>query len=228
MVEFGLMQASTEETLQPIEVARFAEEQVVEIPEATGVLPAGMEGNLAWPEVLRDGDRIREVIVSEGRGPHPVLWSDYANEQGWDEKRPKAAFNAGKIRNQMFYGIICLVLAAGAGFILLRTMSRQMKVDDEAFYPAGGGRIPFEDIVRIDKRKWDTKGLATLTYRDSGGAEKPAKVDGMIYGQFREEDGAPAQALFERIMANFSGELVDLEPDEPPGSGEEGSAGKGE
>jgi hypothetical protein len=32
----------------------------------------------------------------------------------------------------------------------------------------------------------------------------------MVYGQFKEEEGAPAEALFQRILANFDGELIEL------------------
>ena len=64
---------------------------------------------------------------------------------------------------------------------------------------------------RIDKRKWESKGLAYVYYEDQDGGMKKAKVDGMVYGQFREEDGAPAERLFRRILQNFSGELIELE-----------------
>jgi hypothetical protein len=32
----------------------------------------------------------------------------------------------------------------------------------------------------------------------------------MVYGQFKEEEGAPADALFQRILENFEGELIEL------------------
>ena len=60
--------------------------------------------------------------------------------------------------------------------------------------------------------------MAYLFFEDKpdskGGALKRSKVDGMIYGQFREENGAPAEALFQRILQNFKGELVELVEDE--------------
>jgi hypothetical protein len=206
--------------LTPEGWSRLAKAQKVEIPESKGVLPDGMEGDLPWPAMVQDYERMRAEVIKQGRGAHPVLWREYTNERGWDETPPKTAFGVGKIRNQAIYGTICLVLAAGGIFILLRTMGRSMSVDGEAFEAPGGPRIPFREIVRIDKRKWDSKGLATVFYRGEGGSERKAKVDGMVYGQFNPEEGAPAQALFDRIMANFSGELVDL-LEEEPGSPEE-------
>ena len=88
-----------------------------------------------------------------------------------------------------------------------------MRVDDKGVTPAGGKLIPFGDIKRIDIRKWDTKGLAYLFY-EKDGSEKKAKIDGMVYGQFKKEEGEPAQKLYERIMANFQGELIELAPED--------------
>ena len=75
---------------------------------------------------------------------------------------------------------------------------------------------------RIDKRKWEPKGLAYVFYERPGGGMQKAKIDGMVYGQFREEDGAPAERLFRHILRNFSGELIELQdPDEEEGEKEE-------
>ena len=84
-----------------------------------------------------------------------------------------------------------------------------MKVSEQGYYPPGGDLIPFENMLTLDKRKWETKGLATLTYKDGDG-EKKAKIDGMIYGQFKEEEGAPAEAFFQKVLAGFEGELIEL------------------
>ncbi|MDB4480727.1 hypothetical protein N9040_10230, partial [Akkermansiaceae bacterium] len=35
-------------------------------------------------------------------------------------------------------------------------------------------------------------------------------IDGMVYGQFKEEEGAPAEALFQKVLENFEGELIEL------------------
>jgi hypothetical protein len=63
-------------------------------------------------------------------------------------------------------------------------------------------------MLRIDKRNWDTKGLALIYYKD-GDTEKKAKIDGMVYGQFKEEDGAPAERLFCYLMDHFKGEVIE-------------------
>ena len=99
-------------------------------------------------------------------------------------------------------------------------MGRSMQVTATGYSPPGGKEIPFSSMTKVDKRKWDTKGLATIYY-DLEGETKKAKVDGMIYGQFKAEDGAPAEALFAKIMDNFKGEVIEFIEEEDDEQSEE-------
>ena len=93
---------------------------------------------------------------------------------------------------------------------------RSISADDEALYTQTGKRIPYAEMVRIDKRRWNTKGMALVYYKE-GGEEKKAKIDGMVYGQFKKENGEPAEKLFNHIMENFKGEVLEyVEDDEEP------------
>lgn len=152
----------------------------------------------------------------------PAAWKEFSNSGGrkWKEEVKDKLKNESTIKEQLYIGILCSVLFLGALVILLRVMSRKMVVDREGFAPAGGKMIPFSAMKVIDKRKWDTKGLAYITYEDSG-REKKAKVDGMVYGQFKKEEGEPAQKLFDRIMENFRGEVIELAQDEEDEAEEE-------
>ena len=170
------------------------------------LLPAGTELNQPWPEILQD----EKAMASND---YKNLWSDYAREKRWPEHVDIAEdyYSQKTVKNQMYWGLGCAALSLVALVVYFRTRGRLMKADDEAFYATDGTKIPYGAIKRIDKRKWETKGLATVYYGEEGSLQK-TKVDGMIYGQFKEEDGAPAEALFQRILANFSGELVEVLP----------------
>jgi hypothetical protein len=179
----------------------YVENQTIPFGEDRSVYPAGTNFEEKWPEILKQMDNHKS----------DDLWADYTEEKGWDQKvnvedDPKTA---GQIREQLYAACVCFALTAIALFFLVRTRGRVMKVDDQGYYPPGGDLIPFSEIATIDKRKWETKGLATLTY-EADGEEKKAKIDGMVYGQFKEEEGAPAEALFRKILENFEGELIEL------------------
>ena len=151
------------------------------------------------------------------------LWEDYTSEKGWPSETAEHPYDAGDIKGQFIAAGVALSLIAVTLFILIRTLRRTIEADDEALYSQDGRKVLYADMTRVDKRKWDTKGIALVYYNDGGEEEKKVKVDGMVYGQFKEEDGAPAERLFSRVMENFKGEVleyVDVEPDEDESKGD--------
>lgn len=192
---------------------KFAKEQKIGFPEEEGVLPASVDLEAGWPEGLTEYEGYKEAVKSEGNKANPPMWTTYTDERGWSSTAPAKSYSGAKVREQLYFGAGSGVLMVVALVVLLRISRRSMRVDDEAYYAPGGARIPFRDIRRIDKRKWTTKGLAFLFY-EVGGALRKVKVDGMVYGQFKADEGAPAERLFERILANFAGELIELAEEE--------------
>jgi hypothetical protein len=180
----------------------YAAEQTIPFRDEEGIYPPGTDLQEKWPAIL---------ATMSGNGNDEELWKQFSGERGWPQVLdPVEDFMpAYKIRHQLIAALVCFALTAIALFFLIRTKSRVMKVDEKGYYPPGGELIPFDKMTVLDKRKWESKGLASLTYTD-GNDEKKAKIDGMVYGQFKEEDGAPAEALFQKVLANFAGELIEL------------------
>ena len=170
----------------------FVGAQKIPFPDEEGVLPAKVDRDAAWPELLGDYEAYK-AAAAESKATEP-LWSEYTDERGWPSGIPPKSYDAGKIRGQLYWGIGSGVLMLVGVYFLVRTSRRTMKVDDEAFHAPGGERVAFDAIRRIDKRKWETKGMAYLYVGEGEGALKKVKVDGMVYGQFKAEDGAPAGA----------------------------------
>jgi len=180
----------------------FVEKQTINFDEDRSIYPSNTDFEEKWPEILKQ---------MEKKYRSDDLWADYSEEKGWPQKvnledDPKTA---AQIREQLVAACVCFLLTTIALFFLIRTKGRFMKVDDEGYYPPGGSLISFAAMKSLDMRKWETKGLATLIYEADGKFNK-AKIDGMVYGQFKEEEGAPADALFQRILENFEGELIEL------------------
>jgi len=183
----------------------FAAKQKIPFKEDRSLYPADTDFDAGWPEILADKEGM------EG-GNDEGLWKIYSGEKGWPQvidltEDFKSAY---KIREQLYAAIVCLLLTAICLYFFLRTRGRSMRADEDAFYPPSGEKIPFSKMTQLDKRKWETKGLATITYTDEKGESAKVKVDGMVYGQFKEEDGAPAEVLFQHILSNFEGELIEL------------------
>jgi len=185
----------------------YAKSQKCKFPEdGADILPRGTNLEMSWPEILVNG---YGVMTDKGAQNGAVaLWDEYSSSKKWDKDPGDKPMHAGKIKEQFYATAVTGVLIAVTLFFLIRTLRRSIHADDEALYTQEGRRILYSDMVRIDKRKWDTKGLALIYYKD-GGEEKKTKIDGMVYGQFKEEDGAPAEKLFAYVMKQFKGEVIE-------------------
>jgi hypothetical protein len=184
-------------------------------------VPEGTPVPMPWPEVLRDYDAMNASLGQEAN----KLFNDYRLQANIKKDVPDHDFPERKITEQWVVFGVCLALAVGALFVLLRTLGRNMAIDGEAFYPASGGKFPFADLARLDLRKWDTKGLAFAWAKTPAGGERRLRIDGLTYGGFKKEEGEPAEQLMRRLKENFSGELIEYvteleEPAKPaaPGS----------
>ena len=188
-------------------------------------LPRDFSKPMMWPKSLVNGYDV--MSVKGGQNGAVKLWEEYAAERKWDAVPIEHPMDEGKIREQFYSAGVTGILIAITLFILLRTIGRSISADDEALYTHDGRRIAYADMVRIDKRKWDTKGIA-LVYYNEGGDQRKAKIDGMVYGQFKEEDGAPAERLFNYVMERFRGEIIEYIDEVEPADGAENGGGSDE
>jgi hypothetical protein len=199
----------------------YAEKQTVDFlhrssekDEGTPVpVPEGTPVPMPWPAVLHDYEAIKASLDQEPN----KLFNDYRLQANIKKEAPHEDFPQRKLTEQWVVFGVCLALALGALFMLLRTLGRSIAIDGEALYPASGGKVPFADLARLDLRKWDTKGLAFAWAKTPSGGERRLRIDGLTYGGFKKEEGEPAERLMRRLKENFSGELIEYvtEPEVP-------------
>lgn len=178
-----------------------AQNQTVNFGDDPSVLPASLTLPMAWPAVLQDYDKMKPLQWN-------ILWREYTKERGMNADPIEKPFDAGKINEQWIVFGICAALAAGAAFILLRTLRRSITADSEGIVSQTGKRVPYTDMKSLDLRKWDTKGLAFLDYDGSAGKGR-VRIDGLTYGGFKKEHDEPAERLMRRIRSRFSGEIIE-------------------
>jgi hypothetical protein len=194
------------------------------------------DGQWTWPEerrqaeVMADFKRLRDDFdkaKAEARLPawtaevqakgYPltpdgmlIKSAAYAAQQGWAED-PKLR-TPDEIQQQFYYAGGAGVGAMIVGMLVLLNRKKKLVGEQDHFVTPEGVRVNFADVFRVDKRKWDNKGLAYVSYY-AGKAEKKAVIDDLKY------DGA-AQVL-DRVVGNFTGELIEKE--QPPDDQLEGS-----
>lgn len=140
----------------------------------------------------------------------PGFWRDYAAPKGWPEKPDK--YEPGKEKEQYYWsgamGVVALLILA-CYFLNRRKV---LVADAESFTTPRGVVVKFDDVFQVDKRKWKHKGLAYVSYRPGGGGAKKAVIDDLKF------DGA--QAILDRVLDNFEGELIDRIEEDDEGATE--------
>ncbi len=182
---------------------QHAGKQTVDFPADRSILPASLPLPMPWPAVLHDFDRMKPLQWN-------ILWREYSKERALNASVDEP-FDARKIGEQWIVFWICLALAAGAAYILVRTLNRSISADDEAITDQKGKRVLFSDLKTLDLRKWDGKGLAFIDYDGPTGKGR-IRIDGLTYGGFKKENDEPAERLMARIRSRFSGEIIEYAP----------------
>jgi len=132
----------------------------------------------------------------EGDSPR---WKSYAAQQGWPEE-PKL-YSDREIAEQFHFGYGCLAGAVIAVIFLLLNHRKVLRGEADHWITPEGVQIRYADVFCVDKRKWEHKGLAYVSYRTQAGVEKRAVFDDLKY------DGAGH--ILDRLLSRFSGELIE-------------------
>lgn len=152
-----------------------------------------------------------------GEDGEPPKWPSYAAKHGWPENPKK--HSAEEIYQQFQWGGAMLFLALVVGVFVLLNRNKQLTGYGQHMIMPSGSEVRYADAFKVDKRKWDNKGLAYVYYR-TGGQENRATVDDLKF------EGAGR--VLDRLLMQFKGELIEKvpEPEEssPQSEGESGAA----
>jgi hypothetical protein len=92
-------------------------------------------------------------------------WLDDPHQQG---KIPADFRGPGKYHEQFAFGSLGALLGLIALGYWFTQKDRVLRTDDEAVYSPAGTRIPFQAITGLGKKKWESKGFATVLYKIDG------------------------------------------------------------
>jgi len=126
------------------------------------------DGAIGWP-AKNEQHAAHEKMKEEGR---VAEWPDYSRKQGWPLKPPDHAYDADQIRQQFYLAGFALAGSGVALALLVVCLPRTMRADDDAAYSPKGLRVPFSNVTAVDKKKWDSKGIAIAHYRENGDSKK--------------------------------------------------------
>ncbi|MDB6152956.1 MAG: hypothetical protein JWL90_1409 [Chthoniobacteraceae bacterium] len=120
-----------------------------------------------WKSYVESGRENEWPAYAAQRGWNPKEWPDYVQEHHLNPL-PEDVFGQDKVVVQLGIAII----SGLTGLLTLAYWSVQKKrivrTDEEAVYAPAGQRVPFQAITGIGKKRWDSKGIATVRYELDG------------------------------------------------------------
>lgn len=134
------------------------------------------DGLIEWP---RRNVRAREYQRLE-KEKTLEQWPKLAAERGWPAKNPGRIHEDYELVMQVVIGsILCAAGAAGLGrYFAVR--HRVLTSDEKGVVSPTGVRVPYSVMTGIDKRKWDSKGIAVVRYEENG-QRRTLVIDDFIY-----------------------------------------------
>ena len=116
--------------------------------------PRQRERALTYQE-LKEEDRIGE-------------WQEIAKQHGWpfeDPGKPKKEF---EIYSQLVLAALLGLPGLLCSFSFIRTRGRWIEANETGLRTSWGRELEFGQIVWLSKKKWKSKGIAKITYRQNG------------------------------------------------------------
>ncbi len=107
-------------------------------------------------------DRISALDESE----QSIEWAKVTKENGWDPTKPDTVeIINGKIKFQYFIAAVCLIGGGYFSWLYYRTLTSWIEANPSELKTSWGKELRFDQILRIDKRKWENKGLAKIVFK---------------------------------------------------------------
>lgn len=136
----------------------------------------------------------------KGKAGEPPKWLQFAAANGWPEK-PKR-FTQKEVDEQLWWGLGTIGIGLAVAVVLLLNRGKVLRGESDHLVTPEGELVRFADVVRVDKRKWDNKGLAYVWHCEvAGGRERRAVIDDLKF--------AGADRVLERLLGAFRGELIE-------------------
>jgi hypothetical protein len=130
------------------------------------------DGFVKYPEQKERWDAYQQYMLDNNNSA--TGWDEFATAKGWPSEVPgeQTQFN---IYVQYVIAAVCVPVGLAALIWLLMNLSRKQTSDDTGF-SAGGAKIPYGAVTRIDKSRWDNKAIAMVHYNHNG-QDGVAKID---------------------------------------------------
>ena len=136
-------------------------------------------------------------------GEKDEAWKNLVKENGWALAKPKSPEVA---QNYVYFQwfVFALGLIMGVFFLVkyMKLLNSWMEADDKTVTTSWGESLQLDSITGIDKRKWEKKGIARISFTNESGEAKT-----MIFDDFKYHRESMAE-IMEKAEKNLSADQI--------------------
>ena len=112
-------------------------------------------------------------------------WKEIATENGWSTKHPKKEITV-KSRTEFIYfnyGLmaICGLIALPCLLWCLKTKGTWIESTENGLRNSSGQQLTLDQITKVDKARWDKKGITVVHYTDDQGGKNTFLIDDLKF-----------------------------------------------
>ena len=122
------------------------------------------DGYIGYP---RQAERAREFQTFEREG-RSAEWPAHAASKGWRTDHPGDPKTEADFAEQKHYGLGGVILALALAGYWLWSEQRCIRLDGETITSPTGRQVRLDEIREVDRRRWDSKGIAVALYEREG------------------------------------------------------------
>ena len=148
---------------------------------------AGWDAIVTGPYQLEKAEAWEPINLAAGLTEEAkmVQWREIATEHEWSTRRPKKKYTV-KSRTEFIwfnYGLmaLCGLIALPCLLWCLVTKGKWIESTENGLRNSSGQELTLDQITKVDKAKWDKKGITVVHYTDDQGGKNTFVVDDLKF-----------------------------------------------
>lgn len=139
------------------------------------------DGTVTYPRQIKMYDTFVKLQNDNKEGEWPAI----AKSNGWPTDKPEARAEKDILTQWIMMGIM-IVLGSMSGLLIITHRGKTLEAEEDFFKASDGTKVNYEDITKIDRKKWNSKGIVYVHFKpDSEGEDDFVKLDDWV---FRDAD----------------------------------------
>ena len=170
----------------------------------------------------RSDIRTNKSVPSPSKSSTPTAsadeWEAFATERGWSTSIPEESKTEEDFKTSIVMQYSMFIVAGLIGMWLisipLRARGRWIESTDGGITSSWGQSFNFDQVENVEKRQWRSKGIARVTYADSG-RRRRFVIDDYKFDRHKTD------AILYELEQHIDPELITGGPPDPPPGADE-------